>query len=170
MKKVLLSLLACASVSAFATVGDISNPQTKDNKTYCKDIGGSVKTVTPKYYYSSYSFDEGLPIDLCVIKTGKHEDFIGLDTLSAHSSIASTILQKGKLLNPSSQEPLGDICQKFGGADSYLNSSYDSSTELCFFGDGSSVGLWTMFGIMTGNVNIPLRSTPLAHYRVPTNI
>lgn len=167
MKKILFSLLCATSVSAFATIGDTA----LSNADYCKQIiGGTVETVTPKYYYASYSYDSGLDHKFCVVTEGKHKNYLGLEVLSKQSSIASTILQTANL---DSNQPIpggqvADLCIILGGADSRLNNSYDSSTEMCVFGDGSSIGTWTLYEELTAEQHkYLLRSKPLEHYKTP---
>jgi hypothetical protein len=136
--------------------------------THCIKIGGNVKKMTVQIDTHG-GIINGLEKYFCFYETKSHNLAIfGLEALgSKKPNIAATYIKSIKLVNKVDiPGPYGNtnmnLCHQLRGAMiTFLASGgFDKKgqSDMCFFGDGSSISAWTLFYLGVGDIFQELKS------------
>ncbi|QAU23409.1 hypothetical protein EO087_04955 [Dyella sp. M7H15-1] len=139
----------------------------------CVMSGGKVITAVPQFDTESVVL--GTPISICRFKEDTQLAYVGLTTLDAKPSIAATVAfikidpnKPWKL--PPQVNPGPALCSLLGGSSiaEYSNGGIstptDGEVDMCYFGDGSSIGGNTLVYTLLGtehSVKQAIQSKPL---------
>lgn len=181
MKK--LILLASAiffSSSSFSLVGDIEAESQQYSRVHCQNTGGKVVQLTALFDTHS-GYKNGVTKPFCQYTYGKKPyqsiDIVGLETLSNSPTIAATYIKRlsidPHLPLPTTPyaNPSLNVCLLLYGAEISYNvldggfSDKDGMSDICVFGDGSSVSAWSLIYAAENarsKVKDAIRSKPLA--------
>ncbi len=180
MKKLLLLWLLSLTASAFA-INDISHPE--NSHIYCEKHGGKIIKMEAKF--STYSGEvTGITKEFCRIDDNGSLAYIGLETLSKAPTIAATYVKSLKLdstkMLPTTPygNPSLNVCQELYGSEMIyaalpgttgFSDEYGAS-DICMFGDGSSIAAWSLIYAAEGKGNKiknMIRSEPM-NIKIPT--
>jgi hypothetical protein len=139
-----------------------SSSEEEDEISRCIKIGGKVKKMTAQID-THIGFVDGLEKNFCFYETKLHNLAIfGLETLgSKRPNMSATYVKGIKLRNKVEiPGPYGtpnmNLCHQLRGAmiTFLANGGFDrkGQSDICFFGDGSSISAWTLFYLGLGEI------------------
>lgn len=143
-----------------------STESSTDEESYCNNNGGKIVEMVPRIQ-TRRGFIYGKSINYCQFEVptpegGKRLAILGVDTFgSSKPNLAATF---AKQINIDMKKPIigpyklnsYNICRTLGGGNIgylYNGGMFDETkgeSEMCFFGDGSSISGWTLIYIGAG--------------------
>lgn len=176
MKKFIVLLLATASIHGFANDNSVATTDLTNSQQYCTKSGGQVLTMQAQFNINGNTVN-GVSKQFCKFIYNGNLAYVGLDTLSTLPSLAATYTQRLQVNNVDllptkpNPNPSINVCELLHGAEigfSVIDGGFvdptAGQTDICVFGDGSSISAWSMIYAAAGSrpdlKNI-IRSTPL---------
>lgn len=174
MKKLMPVMLL--SFTSFVSAAMEKTAPNQTNKDYCKSSGGKIIKAVAQFDTHT-GWVNGVTKEFCqyLDKEGNLA-MVGLETLSIEPTLAATytqkvIVEKGKgfPMAPYSN-PSFNVCNRLHGAEigfavfSGGFADQHGQSDICVFGDGSSISAWTLIyaaGGQRADIKNLMRSEPL---------
>jgi hypothetical protein len=176
MKKLICIALSILSTSVFAVASETPEQILASSKDYCYATGGTVVPMVAEFDTHA-GYVKGITKDFCKYQNHENVGYVGLETLSTTPTLAATytrklvVTQERLLPTKPYKNPALNVCQLLHGSEivfSVIGGGFNDSelgeTDICVFGDGSSISAWTMIYAAVGvrkDIKRFIRSKPL---------